>query len=89
MKQIHQVFDELRQVALDADKNRLTVFVDQFKIEYPDIYTLIEVAADMPANDAFTLLCARWPALILFKLHPDNQRIIQAVQSEIKSRKRS
>ncbi len=84
---IHEVFDQLRQVALDADQKKLSVFIDQFKIEYPDIYSLIDIAADMPAQDAFNLLCARWPALILFKLHPDNQQIIQAVQNEIKLRK--
>lgn len=81
------IFSELQSVALDADQRRLSVFVDQFAVEYPDIYDLIYEAADLPADQALQSLCNRWPALIVVKFHPQHQQIISALQAEIQKRK--
>lgn len=81
------IFSELQSVAIDADQRRLSVFVDQFKIEYPEIYELIYEAADLPVDQALQSLCDRWPALIFVKLHPNHQQIISALQTEIQKRK--
>ena len=81
------ILTTLQEVALDADQRRLSVFVDQFQIEYPDMYDLIYEAADLPADQALQSLCERWPALIFVKFHPQHQQIISALQTEIQKRK--
>lgn len=81
------ILTTLQDVALDADQRRLSVFVDQFQIEHPDIYDLIYDAADLPVDQALQLLTDRWPALIFVKLHPNHQQIISALQTEIQKRK--
>ena len=81
------ILTTLQEVALDADQRRLSVFVDQFQIEYPDMYDLIYEAADLPADKALQSLCELWPALIFVKFHPQHQQIISALQTEIQKRK--
>ena len=81
------IFSELQTVALEADQRRLSVFVDQFAVEYPDIYGLIYDAADLPADQALQSLIDRWPALMIVKFHPQRQQIISALQAEIQKRK--
>lgn len=84
---IAAIFSELQAVALDADQRRLSVFVDQFAFEYPEIYKLIYEAADLPADQALQSLCDRWPVLTLLKFYPNHQQIISALQTEIQKRK--
>lgn len=81
------IFTELQTVALEADQRRLSVFVDQFAVEYPDIYGLIYELADVSPDQALQSLCQRWPALMIVKFHPQHQQIISALQAEIQKRK--
>ena len=81
------IFSELQTVALEADQRRLSVFVDQFAMEYPEIYGLIYDLADVSPDKALQSLCERWPALMSVKFHPQHQQIISALQAEIQKRK--
>lgn len=81
------IFSELQTVALEADQRRLSVFVDQFAVEYPEIYGFIYELADLPTDQALQSLCDRWPALMIVKFHPQHQQIISALQAEIQKRK--
>lgn len=81
------IFSELQTVALEADQRRLSVFVDQFAVEYPEIYKLIYEASDLPVDLALQSLCDRWPVLTLLRFYPNHQQIISALQAEIQKRK--
>lgn len=84
LKDLQQI---LKAIAEEADTKRLTAFVDQFQTEYPDIYNLISEVVELPPDDALNAVCQRWPALNLLRLHPNHQRIVIAIQTEIKNRK--
>ncbi len=78
---------EIQRVAEEADQKRLSVLVDSFKENYPEIYETILVLVDTPPAQAIAALIEQWPALIAVKLYPDHERVIEMIQNEIKQRR--
>lgn len=71
----------------EADTRRLSVLLEQVEIEFPDFYHFIASLVDLRPAEVKDRIIERWPTLAILKLHPDADRIITAVQSEIKVRR--
>lgn len=80
------LFIDLQEIAEQADSERLTIMVDQFKIEYPDIFETIQLLTDVTPSDAVAALIEQWPALIVIKLYPAHEALIALIQAEIRRR---
>ena len=80
---------DLREIADRADRERLSVLVDQFKDEYPEIYQDILDLVELPSAEALARLVERWPALGVIKLYPKHLTLISMIQVEIINRRQS
>jgi len=79
---------ELPKIAREADEKRLSVLVDGFEKDYPDIYSSILKLVELSPADAADQLIQKWPRLGLIKLYPNHLQLIEMVQAEIKRRKK-
>ncbi len=79
---------ELPEIARQADQQRLSVLVDGFERDYPEVYESILELVELSAEDARDQLIQKWPRLGLIKLYPNHLQLITMVQGEIKARKK-
>ena len=83
-----QLVTELKVIAKEADEKRLSVLIDGFQQEYPELYEFISGLVDETAPEAMSKLKARWPimqAVLIFI--PEWQDLIVRIQNEIKHRR--
>src|SRR5215468_6215533 len=78
---------ELRDIADRADRERLSVLVDQLKIEYPEIYKETLEILEVSPSEALAHLVKRWPVLNAIKFFPNHLTLISMIQVEILNRR--
>ncbi len=81
--------NELQAIAQRADKQRLSVWYDQFVTEYPVLAADIEHCATLPPADVLDYLQRKDARFALLRFVPDIQRHIEFLQSWLKTRKDS
>ena len=85
---LYTIWQELQTIASDADRRRLAVLIDQFELEYPEIYAQIDAMADWKPDDVVQALIQRWPLLwSVFRAVPNIRNIIALIQEGIKNRR--
>lgn len=90
MVNLFQVVNELRDIAQRADKERLSVWVKQFQIEFPDLAEEVEYCAKM--NNPETVLAylrERDQRFALLSLIPNIKPVIQFLMDFIRERNES
>ena len=85
---LYTIWQELQTIAGDADRRRLAVLIDQFELEYPEIYAQIDTMADWEPDAVASTLMSRWPLLWgVFRAVPNVRNIIALIQEGIKNRR--
>lgn len=83
-----QLVTELKAIAQEADEKRLSVLVDGFQKEYPELYSFISGLVDEAPQEAMNKLKARWPMLQAVPVFiPEWPGLIERIQNEIKQRR--
>ena len=85
---LFQVVNELRDIAQRADKERLSVWVKEFRSEYPDLAEEIEYCAEMDSPETvLAYLRERDQRFALLALIPNIKPVIQFLMDFIRERK--
>ena len=83
-----QLVTELKAIAKEADEKRLSVLVDGFEKEYPELYEFISGLVDEAPHEAMQKLALRWPVLKAVPVFiPEWPGLIERIQNEIKQRR--
>ena len=87
MVNLFQIVNELRDIVQQADKQRLSVWVDQFRAEFPDLADEIEYCAKMPdPRLVLAYLRERDQRFALLGLIPNIEPTIQFLMTFIRER---
>lgn len=85
------LIEELRQIAITADQQRLTPLVDHLEQAYPDIYRQVIILAYVEPETALSELIKKWPWLSIVKFWKGApmppEKFIELIQKEIKERR--
>lgn len=85
-----EILTQLKRFAEEADAKRLSVMVDAFAQDYPELYQFISGLVDETPQEAMRKLSLRWPAMETVPVFlPSYPQVIIAIQNQIKQRRDS
>lgn len=78
---------ELREIANQADRERLSVWIDQFKMEFPELHDDLVTFREMPSAElALAYLIAKDIRFAGIKLFPGHMNWIRFVHNYMRER---
>jgi hypothetical protein len=84
---LRALVEELRDIAMQADEKRLSVWIDQFKAEFPELHNDLVACQQMPSPElALGYLIAKDIRFAAIKFFPNHMRMVSFVHKFMNER---